>query len=220
MDRLRNGDDESFWNVAGHANRLAAAPFALCPGTRMSDHPSAPAYVIDQLISAKSIAARVEALAREITGHFQGTDKLVVVGLLRGSFVFIADLVREIDLPVEVDFLEASSYGDAMHSSREVRILKDLRGEIAGRDVLLVEDIVDTGFTLHHVIHLLTARAPAQLKVCALLDKPSRREVPVKADWTGFEIPDEFVVGYGIDFAQRNRNLPFIGKVRFTEGVE
>jgi hypoxanthine phosphoribosyltransferase len=181
----------------------------------MPDRP----YVIDQLISAKAIAARVEALASEITAHFQGTDKLVVVGLLRGSFVFIADLVREIDLPVEVDFLEASSYGDAMHSSREVRILKDLRGEIAGRDVLLVEDIVDTGFTLHHVIRLLQAREPAQLKVCALLDKPSRREVPVKADWTGFEIPDEFVVGYGIDFAQRNRNLPYIGKVRFTGGA-
>ncbi len=179
----------------------------------MPDRP----YAIDQMISAKAIAARVEALAREITQHFKGTDKLVVVGLLRGSFVFIADLVREIDLPVEVDFLEASSYGDAMHSSREVRILKDLRGEIAGRDVLVVEDIVDTGFTLHHVIHLLQARAPARLKVCALLDKPSRREVPVKADWTGFDIPDEFVVGYGIDFAQRNRNLPYIGKVRFTE---
>ena len=181
----------------------------------MPDRP----YVIDQMISAKAIAARVEALAREITTHFHGTDKLVVVGLLRGSFVFIADLVREIELPVEVDFLEASSYGDSMHSSREVRILKDLRGEIAGRDVLLVEDIVDTGFTLHHVIHLLQAREPKRLKVCALLDKPSRREVAVKADWTGFDIPDEFVVGYGIDFAQRNRNLPYIGKVRFTEGV-
>ncbi|MFN3822775.1 MAG: hypoxanthine phosphoribosyltransferase [Pseudorhodobacter sp.] len=173
-------------------------------------------YVIDQMISAKSIAARVEALAREITGHFAGTDKLVVVGLLRGSFVFIADLVRELDLPVEVDFLEASSYGDALHSSREVRILKDLRGEIAGRDVLVVEDIVDTGFTLSHVVRLLQAREPARLKVCALLDKPSRREVDIRADWTGFEIPDEFVVGYGIDFAQRNRNLPYIGKVRFT----
>lgn len=128
-------------------------------------------YVIDQMISAKSIAARVETLAREITTHFQGCDKLVVVGLLRGSFVFIADLVREIDLPVEVDFLEASSYGDAMHSSREVRILKDLRGEIAGRDVLVVEDIVDTGFTLHHVVNLLRSREPARLEVCALLDK-------------------------------------------------
>lgn len=173
-------------------------------------------YVIDQMISAKSIAARVEALAREITTHFDGTDKLVVVGLLRGSFVFIADLVREIHLPLEVDFLEASSYGDAMQSSREVRILKDLRGEIASRDVLVVEDIVDTGFTLHHVVNLLRSRAPKRLEVCALLDKPSRREVDIRATWTGFEIPDEFVVGYGIDYAQRNRNLPYIGKVRFT----
>jgi len=179
---------------------------------------SHPPYAIDQLISAKAIAARVEALAREITAHFHGTDKLVIVGLLRGSFVFIADLVREIELPVEVDFLEASSYGDAMHTSREVRILKDLRGEIAGRDVLLVEDIVDTGFTLHHVIHLLKAREPRRLKVCALLDKPSRREVDIRATWTGFEIPDRFVVGYGIDYGQRNRNLPHIGAVRFTEG--
>ncbi len=174
-------------------------------------------YVIDQMISAKAIAARVEALSREITAYYAGTDKLVVVGLLRGSFVFIADLVREIDLPIEVDFLEASSYGDAMHSSREVRILKDLRGEIAGRDVLVVEDIVDTGFTLSHVIRLLRSREPARLEVCALLDKPTRREVDIKATWTGFEIPDEFVVGYGIDFAQRNRNLPYIGKVRFTD---
>ena len=173
-------------------------------------------YVIDQLISAKAIAARVEALAREITAAFKGCDTLVVVGLLRGSFVFIADLVREIDLPVQVDFLEASSYGDAMHSSREVRILKDLRGEIAGQNVLVVEDIVDTGFTLHHVVNLLRSRQPARLEVCALLDKPTRREIDIKATWTGFEIPDEFVVGYGIDFAQRNRNLPYIGKVRFT----
>jgi hypoxanthine phosphoribosyltransferase len=176
-------------------------------------------YVIDQMISAKAIAARVEALAREITTHFKGTDKLVVVGLLRGSFVFIADLVREIDLPVEVDFLEASSYGNSMESSREVRILKDLRGEIAGRDVLVVEDIVDTGFTLSHVLRLMATREPARLAVCALLDKPTRREVDIRATWTGFEIPDEFVVGYGIDFAQRNRNLPYIGKVRFTDDV-
>jgi len=182
----------------------------------MSQCGDVPAYVIDQMISAKAIAARVETLAAQITAHFAGCDKLVVVGLLRGSFVFIADLVREIDLPVQVDFLEASSYGDAMHSSREVRILKDLRGEIAGQNVLVVEDIVDTGFTLHHVVNLLRSREPAMLEVCALLDKPTRREVPVKATWTGFEIPDEFVVGYGIDFAQRNRNLPYIGKVRFT----
>lgn len=174
-------------------------------------------YVVDQMISAKSIAARIEALAREIDREFADTDKLVVVGLLRGSFVFIADLVRELNLPVEVDFLEASSYGDAMQSSREVRILKDLRGGIEGRDVLVVEDIIDTGFTMHHVVHMLKARSPRKLRVIALLDKPSRREAEVHADWIGFEIPDEFVVGYGIDFAQRNRNLPYIGKVRFTD---
>ncbi|MEM9318199.1 MAG: hypoxanthine phosphoribosyltransferase [Pseudomonadota bacterium] len=173
------------------------------------------AYEIDTMISAKTIAARIEDLAREIEAAFSDTSKLVLVGLLRGSFVFIADLVRELNLPVEVDFLEASSYGDATESSREVRILKDLRGEIAGRDVLVVEDIVDTGHTLSHVLHLLEARGPRRLETIALLDKPSRREVEIKASWTGFEIPDEFVVGYGIDYAQRNRNLPYIGKVRF-----
>jgi len=173
-------------------------------------------YEIDEMISAKSIAARIEDLAKIIQQEFKDTNKLIVVGLLRGSFVFIADLVRELDLPVEVDFLEASSYGDGMESSREVRILKDLRGQIEGRDVLVVEDIVDTGHTLHQVIDMLKTRKPSKLKSIALLDKPTRREVDMRADWTGFEIPDEFVVGYGIDYAQRNRNLPFIGKVRFT----
>ncbi len=179
----------------------------------MADRP----YVIDQMISAKSIAARIEDLATEIKAEFDGCEKLVVVGLLRGSFVFIADLVRELDMDVEVDFLETSSYGNAMESSREVRILKDIRGEIEGRDVLVVEDIVDTGHTLAHVLHLLESRHPRKLRTIALLDKPSRREAEIKADWIGFEIPDEFVVGYGIDFAQRNRNLPCIGKVRFTD---
>ena len=176
-------------------------------------------YVIDVMISAKTIAARIEELSRAIEHEFKDTDKLVVVGLLRGSFVFIADLVREIDMPIEVDFLEASSYGDGMESSREVRILKDIRGQIEGRDVLVVEDIVDTGYTLDHVIHLLESRHPRKLRTIALLDKPSRRETGVRADWIGFEIPDEFVVGYGIDFAQRNRNLPYIGKVRFTDAT-
>jgi len=174
-------------------------------------------YVIDEMISAKAIAARVEALAKEISEFYAGTEKLVVVGLLRGSFVFIADLVRELDLPVEVDFLEVSSYGNSTESSREVRILKDLRGEIEGRDVLLVEDIVDTGYTLKHVLEILGTRHPKRIEVCALLDKPSRRETSVKARWIGFEIPDKFVVGYGIDYAQRNRNLGHIGAVRFTD---
>ena len=176
-----------------------------------------PKYVIDEMISAKAIAARVEALAREISDFYAGSDKLVVVGLLRGSFVFIADLVRELDLAVEVDFLEVSSYGNATQSSREVRILKDLRSPIEGRDVLVVEDIVDTGHTLKRVLEMLRTRNPARLEACALLDKPTRREVEVRAKWVGFEIPDRFVVGYGIDYAQRNRNLPHIGAVRFVE---
>jgi hypoxanthine phosphoribosyltransferase len=174
-----------------------------------------PKYAIKQMISAEQISARVEALAAEINAHFADTEKLVVVGLLRGSFVFVADLVRLLDLPVEVDFIEAASYGMGTESSREVRILKDLRSPIAGRDVLVVEDIVDTGHTLKHVLRLLSTHKPTRLEVCALLSKPSRREVEIRAKWIGFEIPDEFVVGYGIDYAQRNRNLPFIGAVEF-----
>ena len=166
-----------------------------------------------------SLRIRGKAGVEEMKG---GKEQIVITEIPyyvnRANLVIqIADLVRELGLPVEVDFLEASSYGDSMRSSREVRILKDIRGEVAGRDVLVVEDIVDTGFTLHHVRKVLEAREPRRLCVCALLDKPSRREVDVKATWTGFEIPDEFVVGYGIDYAQRNRNLPYIGKVRFTE---
>ncbi len=206
-----NGHGVRYLQVTMARHVVCCAP--KIKGAAMSDR----AYVIDEMISAKAIAARIEELCREITDEFGGTDKLVVVGLLRGSFVFIADLVRELDLPIEVDFLEASSYGDSMESSREVRILKDLRGAIEGRDVLVVEDIVDTGHTLNHVTHLLLSRKPKRLKSIALLDKPSRREVDFRSDWIGFEIPDEFVVGYGIDYAQRNRNLPFIGKVRFVE---
>ena len=175
------------------------------------DHNS---YKIIEMISAKSIAARVEALAKDISDHFTDANKLVVVGLLRGSFVFIADLVRELGLPVEVDFLEVSSYGDAMESSREARIMKDIRGEIEGLDVLVVEDIIDTGHTMAHVLTLLSSRRPKRLEVATLLDKPSRREVNIEATWVGFEIPDEFVVGYGIDYAQRHRNLPYIGKIQ------
>ncbi|WP_294621523.1 hypoxanthine phosphoribosyltransferase, partial [uncultured Roseovarius sp.] len=154
-------------------------------------------YVIDQMIGSAEIASRIEELAQEIKSEFQDTRKLVVVGLLRGSFIFIADLVRRLDMEVEVDFIETSSYGNSTESSREVRILKDLRGDIEGRDVLVVEDIVDTGHTLAHVLTLLRNRQPAKLRTIALLDKPSRREAEVTADWIGFTIPDAFVVGYG-----------------------
>ena len=175
-------------------------------------------YVIDEMIGSDKIAKRIDTLSHEIQTEFRDTRKLVVVGLLRGSFIFIADLVRRLEMEVEVDFIETSSYGNSTESSREVRILKDLRGDIEGRNVLVVEDIVDTGHTLAHVLTLLRNRQPAKLRTIALLDKPSRREAKVTADWIGFTIPDEFVVGYGIDYAQADRNLPFIGKVRFTDG--
>lgn len=170
-------------------------------------------YAIDELIPAAAIAAKVRTLAGEISDFYANTDGLLVVGVLRGAFVFVADLVRELSVPVEVDFLEVSSYGHAMESSGEVRTISDIREEIAGRDLLVVEDIIDTGHTMTHVLTLLRGCGPARLEVVTLLDKPSRREVEVKARWTGFEIPDEFVAGYGIDYAQRNRNLPYIGKV-------
>lgn len=170
-------------------------------------------YEIEIMISEARISTRLNEMAAEISDHFAGTKKLVLIGLLRGSFIFIADIARKLDLPVEIDFIEASSYGDSMTSSREVRILKDLRAPIEGKDVLIVEDIVDTGHTLAHVTSLLASRNPARLEVCALLDKPARREIDAKARFTGFEIPDEFVVGYGIDYAQRDRNLPYIGRV-------
>ncbi|TVQ55665.1 MAG: hypoxanthine phosphoribosyltransferase [Rhodobacteraceae bacterium] len=169
------------------------------------------------MIGEETIAARVAALAAEIDAHFADTEKLVVIGLLRGAFVFVADLARKLTVPVEIDFLEASSYGNATESSREVRVLKDLRAGIEGCDVLLVEDIVDTGHTLSAVLALLRARGPARLETCALLDKPSRREVALTPRWVGFEIPDAFVVGYGIDYAQRHRNRPAIGTVRFID---
>lgn len=170
---------------------------------------------MDELISTKTINARLDVLGGEISEYYCNSENLLVVGVLRGSFMFLADLVRRLEVPLEIDFLEVSSYGNAMVSSGEVRIVKDLEVGIDGRDVLLVEDIIDTGNTMGRMLDLLGARHPASLEVCTLLDKPSRRQAPVAARWTGFEIPDEFVVGYGIDYAQRNRNLPYIGSVRF-----
>ena len=172
-----------------------------------------PQYKIDTLISEKKIKARISELGTEINSFYKDTSKLLVVGLLRGSFIFIADLVREFQIPVEIDFMTVSSYGNAMQSSNNVRILTDLNTDIKNVDVLLVEDIIDTGHTLNQVIKLLKNRNPNSLEVCCLLNKYSRRETPINSKWIGFDIPDEFVVGYGIDFAQDNRHLPFIGKV-------
>lgn len=178
---------------------------------------SAPGYVVDILIPEAEIAARVNALAREISAFYRNTDKLVLIGLLRGSFVFIADLARRLDLPVEIDFMTVSSYGRGMKSGREVRILKDIDENIGGVDVLVIEDIIDTGNTLAQVLGILNTRKPKSLNVCCLLNKPTRRETHIDVQWTGFDIPDEFVVGYGIDYAQNNRHLPHIGKVRLLD---
>ena len=174
-------------------------------------------YDVELLISEADIAARVSALASEITSHYSTSDSLVAVGLLKGSFIFMADLVRRLDLLVELDFMTVSSYGSGTTSSRDVRILKDLKGSVEGHDVLVIEDLVDTGRTLNRVLRILSARQPKSLEACCLLNKASRREVDVPVRWVGFDIPDEFVVGYGLDYAQRSRNLPHIGKVTVRE---
>ena len=170
-------------------------------------------YKVEVLIKEDEIRDRIKSLSKEINLFYKNSKKLLVVGLLRGSFVFIADLSREINIPVEVDFMTVSSYGNSMSSSQNVRILSDLNTDIKNIDVLLVEDIIDTGYTLYQVIKLLKGRKPNSLEVCCLLNKSSRRETNLNVKWSGFDIPDEFVVGYGIDYAQNNRNLPYIGKV-------
>ncbi|AZL85729.1 MULTISPECIES: hypoxanthine phosphoribosyltransferase [Aliivibrio] len=170
-------------------------------------------HTVEVMISEQEVNKRVLELGKQISEHYKESEGLVMVGLLRGSFVFMADLARAIDTPMTVDFMTASSYGNSMESTRDVRILKDLDDDIKGKDVLLVEDIIDTGNTLSKVCDILSIREPNSIAICTLLDKPSRREVEVKVDWLGFSIPDEFVVGVGIDYAQKYRNLPYIGKV-------
>ena len=174
---------------------------------------------VDVLISENDVHVRIAELGSQITKFYQEKqiDSLVVVGLLRGSFMFMADIVRQINLPVEIEFMTTSSYGTGMTTNHDVRITKDLDGDIKGKHVLIVEDIIDTGYTLEKVRDILNLRDPASLAICTLLDKPSRREVEVPVEWVGFEIPDEFVVGYGIDYAQRHRNLGYIGKVVLEE---
>jgi hypoxanthine phosphoribosyltransferase len=165
------------------------------------------------LISADAIAARVGELGLEIARDYSGKD-LVLVVVLKGGFMFAADLARAIDLPLRVEFFRAESYGDGEVSSGGVRVTLDPDTLLAGRNVLLVEDIVDTGRTLSEIVKALRAHGPASLKICALLDKPARRIVPVPIDYLGFTIGDEFVVGYGLDQAGLYRNLPFVGVVK------
>ncbi|AUX92423.1 hypoxanthine phosphoribosyltransferase [Mixta gaviniae] len=175
-------------------------------------------HTVEVMISEAEIRNRIAELGQQITEHYRdsGSD-MMLVGLLRGSFMFMADLCRTIDVSHEVDFMTASSYGSGMASSRDVKILKDLDEDIRGKDVLIVEDIIDSGNTLSKVREILSLREPKSLAICTLLDKPSRREVNVNVEYIGFSIPDEFVVGYGIDYAQRYRHLPYIGKVVMLE---
>lgn len=169
--------------------------------------------IAEILLDAGTIARRVRQLGAQIADDYVGRD-LVLVSILKGALPFLADLMREIRIYCSLDFLEVSSYGAGTSSSGVVRILKDLAKPIEGRDVLVVEDILDTGHTLSYVIEHLRGQHPASLGLCALLDKPARRVVPISVDYRGFQIADKFVVGYGLDFAERYRNLPFIGVLK------
>ena len=164
-----------------------------------------------QLITKEALAQRIRELGRQITEDLKDDDApLVVVGLLKGSIIFMADLVREIKLPLVMDFMSVSSYGEGFESTREVKILKDLEGSIQGKHVLIVEDIIDSGMTLKKVLKVLGGREPKKILLCTLLDKPERREVEVDVQYVGFEIPNEFVLGYGLDFNENYRNIPYV----------
>jgi hypoxanthine phosphoribosyltransferase len=161
------------------------------------------------LISRDEIAKAVDRLAREIKRDYQDKQPLLI-GILKGSFVFMADLIRQLDLPLELDFIRLASYGAARESSGKVRVIQGVKTPIKGRDVLVVEDIVDTGITISFLLDYLKKKRPASLKLCALTDKPSRRKIPVPIDYRGFTVPNKFIVGYGLDCDERFRNLPHI----------
>ena len=165
------------------------------------------------LVSEKQLKKRIKEMAEEITRDYAGKAPLMV-GILRGSYIFMADLVRHIDLPISMDFMVVSSYGAGTVSSGLVNIKKDLEEDIKGRDVIIVEDILDTGNTLVKLTAELLKRRPASLKLCVMLDKPSRRTTPIKADYVGFSIPDAYVVGFGLDFDQGYRQLPYVGVLK------
>ena len=171
---------------------------------------------VTELISEENLKKKVKDLAQQIMKDYEGKT-IHLIGILRGSVVFMVDLAREIKQDVLFDFMDVSSYGDGTESSGSIKIIKDLDEPLTGKDVLIVEDIIDSGRTLSHLKQMLLGRNPASLKICTLLDKPDRRVSKVTPDYTGFTIPDEFVVGYGLDYAQRYRNLPFIGIVSFEE---
>ena len=167
--------------------------------------------IVEVLISREKVEARIEELAKEIEKDYTGKN-LVCVGLLKGSVMFMSDLIKAIDLDLRIDFMKVSSYGSGTDSTGVVKILKDVDVDLAGKDVLIVEDIIDTGLTIVNVKDFLSKKNPNSIKVCTLLDKPSRRKVQVEGEYVGFEIPDEFVVGYGLDLDEKYRNIPFVGK--------
>jgi hypoxanthine phosphoribosyltransferase len=165
------------------------------------------------LFGKETIQGRVQELGQIITREYQGKIP-VLVGILKGGVPFLADLIRAIDLPLEYDLMAVSSYGASTKSSGTVKIIKDLDASIEGRDIIIVEDIIDTGLTLHYLLENIRARRPNSLKVCTMLDKPSQRKIQIQPDYNGFEIPNVFVVGYGLDYAGKYRNLPYIGVLK------
>lgn len=166
------------------------------------------------MISEQEIQNKVKELGQKITQHYAQSDKdLVLIGLLRGSVLFMADLCRQIEKAHELDFLTVSSYGSGTTSSRDVKVLKDIDGEIRGKDVLIVEDIIDSGHTLSKVIEILKTREPHSIELCTFVSKPARREVDIDVRFIGFEVEDKFIVGYGLDYDQKYRHLPFIGEI-------
>ena len=166
------------------------------------------------MISTEEIQAKVKELGAIIDAHYANRDKeLVLVGLLRGSVIFMSDLCRAITKPHELDFMTVSSYGGGTVSSKDVKILKDLDGEIRGKDILVVEDIIDSGNTLSKVLEILSTRQPNSIELCTLVSKPSRREIDLEVKFLGFEVEDKFIVGYGLDYDQKYRHLPFIGEI-------
>ena len=176
-----------------------------------------PEQMPEVLISEEEIHAKVEELARRISADYRDVDDLILIGILKGSFIFLADLARHLTIPRSIDFMALSTYGNATDTDGAVRMIMDLRRNISGKHVLIVEDIVDTGYTLAYLVRTLVTRQPASLKTCVLVHKPERREVYAQIDYLGFEIPDVWVVGCGLDWAEKYRALPYIGVVHPEE---
>ena len=169
--------------------------------------------ILRVLIAKEALSQKVQEIGAQISKDYEGKN-LMMVSVLKGSVVFMADLMRAVTVPAEIDFMSVSSYGTGAKTSGVVKIIKDLDIELAGRDLLIVEDILDSGLTLSYIKKILMERGPRSIKICTLLDKPERRKADVFADYSGFEVPDEFVVGYGLDFAEKYRNLPYIGVLK------